>query len=112
MVNVHTTCLKEIDLNNKQDKILASKLTIVKPQPAAQPAAASSQPKEEADVNMKVESHDQEAPVIGQKRTHIEYQQEDSSAFSGLQGIISGMESAKSKRQCTSSGGAMWSQSS
>ena len=56
---------------------------------------------------MKVESQD--SPVVGQKRSHVEYEkyQENSDAFSELQGIISGMESQKTKRQATS--GIMWS---
>ena len=106
VVNVHTTCLKEIDLNSKQEKALGLKSSAVRPQQVAVDLSANA---DAGLANMKMDSED--VPLAGQRRTHIEYQQETQDAFSSLQGFISGMESQKTKRQCTTSGGFMWSQS-
>ena len=107
IVNVHVTCLKEIELSSRQSNALglaSSAVSAVRPQ-----QVAVEEPSQAAPTTQQVENGD--APLAGQRRSHIEYQRETEDAFVGLQGFISGMESQKSKRQCTSSGGFMWSQS-
>ena len=52
VVNVHTTCLKEIDLNNKQEKALGLKSSAVRPQQVAIDLTA---PAEASTVDMKME---------------------------------------------------------
>lgn len=71
IVNVHAICLKEIDLNNKQEKALGLKSSAVRPQQVAveEPPKVESTP-----ATTQIESGD--APLAGQKRSHIEYQKE------------------------------------
>ena len=109
VVNVHTTCLKEIEMNSKQDKMSGSKSMAAK----SQQSSSQVKQKEEAIPDSMKLSQDQEVTLIGQKRPYVEYekyQEQNVDEFSGLQGIISGMESQKTKKQQTS--GIMWSQSS
>ena len=55
VVNVHTTCLKEIEINNKQEKALGIKPSAVRPQQVA----VDPQPKEETtNADLKMEGVD------------------------------------------------------
>ena len=79
IVNVHVTCLKEIDLSSRQSNALGLATSAVRPQQVAveEPSKAETPP-----ATLLAENGD--APLTGQRRSHIEYQRETEDAFVGL----------------------------